>query len=157
MFKAPTLLSAVSAPALMVAALSWALMSAAGAQTTDDRAPTAQENGVDASIRPGDDFFAYANGGWLKANEIPAGKQSWSARNEITELTRQRVVKLLADAGARPSGSSARQVADFYAAYMNEAAIEAKGITALKPMLGRIDRVRDKAALTLGCVPMSTR
>ena len=148
MFKTPTKLSAVSAPALLVAALSWALLSAAGAQTAGNQAPSTQESGVDASIRPGDDFFAYANGGWLKANDIPAGKQSWGARNEITELTRQRVEKLLADAGAAPRGSSARQVADFYAAYMNEAAIEAKGIAALKPMLGRIDRVRDKAALT---------
>ena len=44
------------------------------------------ETGVDPSIRPGDDFFAYANGGWLKATEIPAGRDRWTARNEIDEL-----------------------------------------------------------------------
>ena len=48
----------------------------------------AQTDG-DAGIKPGDDFFAYANGDWLRATEIPAGKERWSARNEIDDLTRQ--------------------------------------------------------------------
>jgi putative endopeptidase len=133
---------------LLAAVLSLELACAAGVQTVGDQAPSAQESGVDASIRPGDDFFAYANGDWLKATDIPAGKLRWDARSEIAELTRQRVVQLLADAGTAPVGSSARKVADFHAAYMNEAAIEAKGLSALKPLLGHIDRVRDKAALT---------
>jgi putative endopeptidase len=154
MFKAP------SNPSLLAAVLMWVfvwgllfeLVSSAGAQPLGDSATSAQISGVDAGIRPGDDFFAYANGEWLKATDIPAGKQRWGAFNEIGELTRQRVASLLADAaasaGAEPMGSSARQVADFHAAYMNEAAIEAKGIAVLKSLLGRIDHVRDKAALT---------
>jgi putative endopeptidase len=129
--------------------LSWGLVWAASPQPVSDPAPSAQESGVDAGIRPGDDFFAYANGDWLKATDIPAGKQRWDARTDIAEITRQRVVKLLADAGAAPVGSSERKVADFHAAYMNEAAIEAQGIGPLKPLFDRIDRVRDKAALTL--------
>jgi putative endopeptidase len=151
MFKAQpklSLLSTTGAQTLLAAALSWGLVSAAGAQAVDDRAPSAQESGVDASIRPGDDFFAYANGDWLKATDIPAGQQRWGVRNDIADVARQRIVKLLADAGAAPVGSSARKVADFHAAYMNEAAIEAKGVATLKPLFDRIDRVRDKAALT---------
>ncbi len=156
MFRAPAsaglasapMAHALLAPALLAAALSWALVSAADAQAVGDSAASAQESGVDTSIQPGDDFFAYANGDWLKATQIPAGKQRWDARSEITEVTGQRVAKLLADAGAEPKGSSARKVADFHAAYMNEAAIEAKGIAALKPLFDRIDRIRDKAALT---------
>jgi putative endopeptidase len=123
---------------LLAAALMWGLVAAIGAQ----------ESGVDTSIRPGDDFFAYANGDWLKTTDIPAGKQRVDARSEIAALTRQRVVQLLADAAAAPMQPGARKVADFHAAYMNEAAIEAKGLSALKPRLVRIDRVRDKAALT---------
>jgi putative endopeptidase len=123
---------------LLAAALMWGLVAAIGAQ----------ESGVDTSIRPGDDFFAYANGDWLKTTDIPAGKQRVDARSEIAALTRQRVVQLLADAAAAPMQPGARKVADFHAAYMNEAAIEAKGLSALKPLLVRIDRVRDKAALT---------
>ena len=140
-------LSLLSATGL-AAALSWGLVPAAGAQPVDDRAAPAQERGVDTSIRPGDDFFAYANGDWLRATDIPAGQLRWGARNEIAALARQRVAKLLADAGTAPIGSSARKVADFHAAYMNEAAIEAKGIAGLRPLLDAIDRVQDKAALT---------
>jgi predicted metalloendopeptidase len=103
---------------------------------------------VDPSIQPGDDFFAYANGSWLQATEIPAGKDRWTARNEISELTRQQVAKLVDDAGAEPTGSTGRKVADFRAAYLNEAAIEARGIGPLKPLLDSIDQVGDKAGLT---------
>jgi putative endopeptidase len=122
--------------ALLAAGL-WASATAALAQT-----------GVDTAIQPGDDFFAYANGGWLHSTEIPTGKERWNARSEIEERTQQQVAKLLDDAAAAPARSSARKVADFRAAYLNEAAIEARGIAPIKPLLQRIDRIRDKAALT---------
>jgi putative endopeptidase len=115
---------------------------------TLDRPDSDLESGVDSSIRPGDDFFAYANGGWLRATAIPAGKDRWNARSEIGDRTRQQILRLLDDAGASPVGSVARQVADFRAAYLNEAAIEAGGIAPLRPLLDSIARVSDKAALT---------
>ncbi len=131
---------------LLAAVLSWGPGSLARAQAVDNR--RASERGVDPSIRPGDDFFAYANGSWLQATAIPAGKERWNVRNEITELTRQQVAQLLDDAGVAPVGSTARKVADFRAAYLNEAAIEARGIAPLEPLLDSIDQVGDKAALT---------
>ena len=100
-----------------------------------------------AQVQPGDDFFAYANHDWLQATQIPAGKQRWGARDEIAGRTRQQVVKLLDDAASAPAGSMARKVADFRAAYMDEAAIEAHGLAPLKPLLERIDGLNDKAAL----------
>ena len=148
------------APALLAKTLTCALACAlacgpgftAQAQTqlqnAADQAATAVETGVDASIQPGDDFFAYANGGWLKATEMPTGRERWTAGAEITELTRKQILKLLDDASAAPMGSTARKVADFRAAWLNETAIEAKGIAPVKPMLDRIDHVRDKTALT---------
>lgn len=129
-------------------ALTCALALSAKAQVAASPAPSATESGVDTSIKPGDDFFAYANGAWLKATEMPAGKARWTAAGQIAELTKKQVLQLLDDASAAPPGSTARKVADFRAAYLNETAIEAKGIAPLKPMLERIDRVRDKAALT---------
>jgi putative endopeptidase len=134
--------------ALLAAALWWWPGSRAIAQAVDDRRASELESGVDPSVKPGDDFFAFANGAWLRTTEIPAGRASWSARTEIGELTRQQVAKLLDDAGAQPAGSIARKVADFRAAYLNEAAIEARGIAAIRPLLDSIDRVRDKVALT---------
>jgi putative endopeptidase len=135
-------------PTVLAAALSWWPVSVARAQAADDRKASTLESTVDTSVKPGDDFFAYANGGWLKATKIPAGKVRWGARDEINELTRQRVAKLLDDARNAQPGSIARKVADFRAAYMDEAGIEATGLAPLKPLLEAIDRVQDKAALT---------
>jgi predicted metalloendopeptidase len=103
--------------------------------------------GVDPSIQPGDDFFAYANGAWLKATGIPPGKERWGARNVIDELTHQQVEKLLDQAITEAPGSSARKVGDFRAAYQNEGAIETCGIAPLVPLLKRIEAVGDKAEL----------
>jgi predicted metalloendopeptidase len=121
---------------------------AARAQAADDRILSSLESTVDPSVKPGDDFFAYANGSWLKATAIPAGKERWGARDEISDRTRQRVAKLLEDTSAAPPGSSARKVADFRAAYMNEVAIEAMGLAPLKPLLDAIERIQGKGALT---------
>jgi predicted metalloendopeptidase len=101
-----------------------------------------------ARVRPGDDFFAYANGDWLAAGEIPPGMNRWTARGEINELARQQVVRLLDDAADAPPGSLGRMVADFRAAYLDQAAIDANGLRPLVPLLDSIDRLRDKAALT---------
>lgn len=107
----------------------------------------AQEGGVDATIQPGDDFFAYANGDWLKATEIPAGKGRWGAFNDIAEATRQQVAGAIAQAATRPPGSSARKLADFHAAYLDVATVEAKGTAPIQAPLQRIAALRDKRAL----------
>jgi putative endopeptidase len=99
------------------------------------------------AVRPGDDFFAYANAAWLKATEIPNGKDRWGARDEINELNRPRLARLLDDARSAPAGSSARKVADFRAAWLDEAAIEAKGAAPLKPLLDSISGLADKRSL----------
>jgi putative endopeptidase len=133
--------------ALAAALSSWPKFTA-GAQVVNDRAASPAERGVDATIKPGDDFFAYANGGWLKATEIPAGRERWNARTEIDELTRRQIAKLLDDANGAAMGTTARKIADFRAAYLNETAIEGRGIAPLAPLLDSIARVQDKAALT---------
>lgn len=134
---------------LVCFALGW--MAATGSWATSPTPATTQtaiEAGVDPSIHPGDDFFAYANGGWLETTEIPAGKERWNARAEIDELTRQQLAMLLEGASAEPAGSVARKAADFRAAYLNQTAIEVAGIAPLEPLLKRIDGIHDKAALT---------
>ena len=117
------------------------------AQAADGLQPTSLESTVDPGIRPGDDFFAYANGVWLKSTAIPDGKQRWGARDEINELTRQHIAKLLDDASTRPSGSVARKLADFHAAYVNELAIQRMGLAPLKPLFDAIAGVHDKPGL----------
>jgi predicted metalloendopeptidase len=122
-------------PTIIAAGLLAASLTAVGAQ-----APNV--------VNPGDDFFAYANGDWLAATALPPGADRWTARNEINELARQQVVRLLDDAAAAPPGSLARKVADFRAAWLDTAAIESRGIRPLAPPLDSINLLRDKAGLT---------
>jgi endothelin-converting enzyme/putative endopeptidase len=109
-----------------------------------------QTNGTaNATLRPGDDFFAWANGQWLSKTEIPADRSRWGAMDSLAEDTNQRIVRLIEEAGKdRNASPEARKVADFYGAYMNEAGIEAKGTAPLKPALDKIAAIKDKAALT---------
>src|SRR5215467_5828517 len=106
------------------------------------------ERTVDPRVKPGDDFFAYANGAWLKAAVIPAGRDRWAVRDEINERTRRQVESLLDEARTARPGSLARKVADFRAALLNQPAIEKTGLAALAPTFARIDGVADKLALT---------
>ncbi|HEV7923392.1 MAG TPA: M13 family metallopeptidase [Thermoanaerobaculia bacterium] len=122
-------------------------MSPAAAQAADGRKPSPLESTVSASVTPGDDFFAYANGGWLETTALPAGRERWGARDELEEQARRRVAALLDAASAATAGSAARKVADFRAAYSNEAAIEARGLASLQPLLARVEKVSDKADL----------
>ena len=133
---------------LLAVAVLWWPVSPAPALAADGPKPSGLESTVDANIAPGDDFFAYANGRWLKVTAIPAGKERWSARDELEEEARRRINALLDAAGAAPAGSAARKVADYYAAYLNEAAIEARGLASLTPLLDRVDKVSDKSELT---------
>ncbi len=105
--------------------------------------------GIDRSVAPGDDFFGYANGAWIKSTEIPADRSSWGISGVVEELTSRRTADLIANAaGAQaPAGSDARKVGDTYASFMDEAAIEAKGIEPLKPSLSRIAAIAGAAGL----------
>jgi putative endopeptidase len=105
--------------------------------------------GMDTSITPGDDFYGYTNGGWLASVQIPADRASYGVDEQLADLNEKRIAELIREAGnANPSvGSDARKVADYYASFMDEAAIEARGVSVVKPLLERIDRIADRAAL----------
>lgn len=105
--------------------------------------------GMDKAVKPGDDFFAYANGAWDKATEIPADRSTWGGNAILAEQVDKDVAALIEGAAAsKPkAGSEAAMVADFYAAYMDEAGIEAKGIAPLNAELGTIDAIKDAKGL----------
>jgi putative endopeptidase len=111
--------------------------------------------GMDVKVAPGDDFFAYANGAWIKATEIPADRSSYGNGAILTELTAQRVNELLKGAAAAKApraGSEPQQIADFYDSFMDEAAIESKGLKVMEPAFKRIDGIfsRNELAAALG-------
>jgi len=100
------------------------------------------------TVLPGEDFYAWANGDWLAKTEIPADRGSWSAMGALAEDTNTRIAKMIEDLGAaKGSTGEARKVADFYAAYMDEAGIEKRGLAPIQPMLKSIAAIKDKAAL----------
>jgi putative endopeptidase len=103
--------------------------------------------GMDRAVNPGDDFFAYANGGWIKRTAIPPDKARWGVFGELAEQTDHRTRELLEAASQAPAGTPARQAGDYYASFMDEAGIEARGTAPLKPALDRIARLKDKRAL----------
>ena len=110
-------------------------------------AQAAAESGLDLSVKPGDDFYAFANGDWLKATQIPAGKGRWQDRNDFEAQTSSRILHLIEQAAAQPPGSEQRKVADFYTAYVGESAIEVRGLAPVKPDLQRVDQIHNKTGL----------
>jgi predicted metalloendopeptidase len=106
--------------------------------------------GIDHSVAPGDDFFAYANGAWIKKTEIPADKASYGPGEILVEKTREQVRGLIQDAakGTPQPGSDAQKVGDYYASYLDEAAIDKKGLAPLKDDFARIDAISDKRSLS---------
>src|SRR5438552_1444189 len=102
--------------------------------------------GLDRSVAPGDDFFRYANGTWLKTTEIPADRPSAGSDVIVAELTSQRTADLIKEA-AQSTAPEARKVGDYYASYMDEAGIEARGLRPLQPTLDRIAAITDRKGL----------
>jgi predicted metalloendopeptidase len=105
--------------------------------------------GMDRSVRPGDDFFSYANGSWLAGTEIPADRSNYGSGAILTELTDKRTADLIREAaGANaPAGSESRKIGDYYSAFMDSTAIDAAGLTPLKPRLDSIAAIRNRKDL----------
>ncbi len=115
-------------------------------------APGIDLAGIDRSVPPGDDFFGYANATWLKTTEIPADRASYGSFAILAEEANRRTQGLIQQAANAPGASgsadtAARKVGDYYLAYMDEAAIEAKGAAPVQAELAAIAALRDKRAL----------
>ncbi len=96
---------------------------------------------MDKSVKPGDDFFRYAEGTWLKTAPIAPDKARAGYNYDMPDEAEAEVRKLVEDAGPHPADAKMRRIADFYGAYMDAPAIEARGTAPLKPWLARIDAV----------------
>ncbi len=97
--------------------------------------------GMDRSVKPGDDFYDYANGTWAKNTPIPADKSNYGAFNTLDDLSRERTRRILEAAQQDPSS----KIGAAYASYMDAAAVEANGLAPIKPWLAEIGKVKNKA------------
>ena len=101
---------------------------------------------MDRSVKPGDDFYHYANGDWIKRTEIPPDRSYIGVVDSLIDLSQKRIAGLIEEAAKAnaPAGSNTRKIADFYLSFMDEAAVEAKGIAPLRPHLDAIAAIRNK-------------
>lgn len=140
---------------LIVSGLATLRMSAWGQTATKPLDPA----NFDTTINPSDDFFRYANGGWMDRNPIPADQSTWGSFNELQEHNYAVLHEILENAsfdGAAPAGSAERMVGDFYATGMDSVGIESGGIKPLEPEFVRIGSLRDARGLVAEFAHLAT-
>ncbi len=104
---------------------------------------------MDMSVKPGDDFYTYASGNWIKNNPVPAKETRWGSFNVLRDFNIEAVRGLLDDAAANknaPAGSVERRVSDFYKAAMDSVAIDKLGYTPIKADLKKLSAINSKQA-----------
>ncbi|WP_300602653.1 M13 family metallopeptidase [Niabella sp.] len=105
---------------------------------------------MDRSVKPGNDFYEYASGTWIKNNPVPAKETRWGSFNVLRDFNINAVKSILEKAGAdknAPAGSVEKRVGDFYAAGMDSAAIEKLGYNPIKGDLAAVDAIQTQPEL----------
>jgi putative endopeptidase len=110
--------------------------------------PSLDVNAMDRSADPCVDFFQYSCGGWIRDNPIPADRASWSVYAKLAQENQAYLWGILEDLARSPARSPVQQkIGDYFAACMDEAAVERLGALPLKPFLDRIQALPSKRAL----------
>lgn len=106
-------------------------------------------SGMDRSVKPGDDFFDYANGTWLKNTEIPPDKSSYGAGAILNDQTDKRVADLIQQVakGSAPANSERSKIGLYYTTFMDTVAIEKAGLKPLRATLDSISAITDRRQL----------
>ena len=104
---------------------------------------------LDTTILPSADFFAYANGGWIKKNPIPNDQSAWGIGNLVIEETLRRLKDIAVKAATAnaKTGSPEQQIGDFWSTAMDSAKIEADGLKFLQPYLDKVNAIKDVPSL----------
>ncbi|MBV8741583.1 MAG: M13 family metallopeptidase [Sinobacteraceae bacterium] len=103
--------------------------------------------GMDRTVAPGDDFFQYANGTWLKRTTIPPDRTSINAFVSLQEIVQQRTRDLIERATHGSDKGETRKVVEYYASFMDEARIEQLGVQPLQPALASIGKINSREEL----------
>ena len=128
--------------------LTTALASLAQPQPQIRQSPPLDPKNMDTSVKPGDDFFLYADGNWIKQTEIPPEYSRWGAFNELIERNND-ALHTIAEKASQTQvdpklAPETQKVGDYYASGMDEQAIEAMRTKPLQEKLNRIDMIKDR-------------
>src|SRR5580692_10739626 len=129
-------------------------LAAAPRQNSSAEEPKATAHGIapanmDPSVKPGDDFNQYANGGWLARAEIPADRAVYGVFSSLVDVADKRTRSLIEEAAKAnaPAPTNTGKIGALYNSFLDEAGIEAKGIAPLKPHLDAIAAIHDRREL----------
>ncbi|GAB3319780.1 M13 family peptidase [Larkinella ripae] len=103
------------------------------------------KSGMDTTVAPGNDFFSYANGNWIKSTKIPDDQTGWGSFYTLYQENQNKTRTILEEAAAAGAakGSTEQKVGDFYASGLDTVTIEQKGYEPLKPELAKIAALQD--------------
>ncbi len=124
------------------------------AQTATKPAAVASAHGIsaanmDRSVTPGDNFYLYTNGDWIKRTVIPPDRAAIGVFSALLDLSNKRTAALIENAAKSnaAAGSNQQKIADLYKSYMDEGVIESRGVTPLRPHLEAIAKIQNKREL----------
>ena len=124
---------------------------AQGVPPVNQNPPPLDPKNMDTSVKPQDDFYLYANGGWLKRNPVPPEYSRWGSFSELEEKNNEALRKIAEKAAnARADATTApevQQVGDYYASGMDEKTIESARTKPLEDELKRIDAIKERSDL----------
>ena len=130
---APVVEAAVSAPAAPAPAVPKPQYGTFGFDTT----------GMDTAVAPGDDFFGYANGTWVRNTPIPPDKSRYGLFDVLADLSTERTRGIIEEQGKDPNS----KIGAAYASFMDEGGIEAKGLAPFEPWLSQVRSIKSKRDL----------
>lgn len=130
------------------------------ASITSERVPPIDFDGFDRSVRPQDDFERYVNGGWYRKTEMPADRGRYGIFAMLEDRASEQVRAIIEEIAARDDlepGSDGQKIRDLFLSFMDEAGIEARGLSGLKPEFDAIDAIGSTTELAALFGEMSLR
>ncbi|MCW3805771.1 M13 family metallopeptidase [Plebeiibacterium marinum] len=130
-----------------------ALIGCATPPTETKQIPTLSVAQLNQDVKPGENFYAYANTHWMKANPIPDDKSRYGSFDELAENNKEQLKVIFQEASKNNTpGSIAKKIGDFYNSGMDTIAIEEEGLKNLMPILNKIEQIdtSDDLAAAIG-------
>ncbi len=136
-------------PIIALALVCCGLYACSNKSTQTSAKPDILASNIDSTVKPGDDFFLYANGAWIKKTPIPSSESGWGIGNLVQEEIYTRLKKINDDAVAAKAaeGTISQKIGDFWQSAMDTAALDKAGLSPLKEDLDKISAIQNASDL----------